>query len=314
MEVTEVTQAATLTPWLHTLISGAMLLFGALLGSFALTAGMRYAKGEGFVLGRSHCDACKKTLRFRDLVPVLGYFALQGKCHHCKAPISILYPVFEFCSGLFFLFAFLSLGLSPTLLGIALVFVPLVLLAVHDLEREIIPDVILLPLMAAVFCYKWLFLGTSPLSMALAGLGAALFFYGLRWYGKRVKSRIVLGLGDVKLGILLGFFTLDNVFLVSALGSFIAGIYAIGLVRYREREGLTEKDKEKASAEEASLEETTADPCNTSPLQQLRKEQEEQERVREKEEARQRREALWENLEIPLAPWLILALIPFVFY
>lgn len=295
------------TPWLHTLISGAMLLFGALLGSFALTAGMRYAKGEGFVLGRSHCDVCKKTLRLRDLVPVLGYFALQGKCHHCKEPISLLYPVFEFCSGLFFLFAYLSLGLSPTLLGIALVFVPLVLLAVHDLEREIIPDVILLPFMAAVFCYKWLILETNPLFMALAGLGAALFFYGLRWYGKRVKSRIVLGLGDVKLGILLGFFTLDNVFLVSALGSFIAGIYAIGLVRYRERkgEGLTEKDKEEASVEEA-----TADPCNTSPLQQLRKEQEKQEKAL----ARERREALWENLEIPLAPWLILALIPFVFY
>ena len=311
MEVTEVTQAAvlspSLTPWLHTLISGAMLLFGALLGSFALTAGMRYAKGEDFVLGRSHCDACKKTLRFRDLVPVIGYFALQGKCHHCKAPISLLYPIFEFCSGLFFLFAYLSLGLSPTLLGIALVFVPLVLLAVHDLEREIIPDVILLPLMVAVFCYKWLIFGTNPLFMALAGLGAALFFYGLRWYGQRVKSRIVLGLGDVKLGILLGFFTLDNVFLVSALGSFIAGIYAIGLVRYRERkgEGLTEKDKEEASVEEA-----TQDPCNTSPLQQLRKEQEKQEKAL----ARERREALWENLEIPLAPWLILALIPFVFY
>lgn len=295
------------TPWLHTLLCAAMLFFGALLGSFALTAGMRYAKGEGFVLGRSHCDACKKILRLRDLVPVLGYFALRGRCHFCKAPISLLYPVFEFCSGLFFLFAYLSLGLSPTLLGIALVFVPLVLLAVHDLEREIIPDVILLPLMAAVFCYKWLILETNPLFMALAGLGAALFFYGLRWYGKRVKSRIVLGLGDVKLGILLGFFTLDNVFLVSALGSFIAGIYAIGLVRYRERkgEGLTEKDKEEASVEEA-----TADPCNTSPLQQLRKEQEKQEKAL----ARERREALWENLEIPLAPWLILALIPFVFY
>lgn len=295
------------TPWLHTLLCAAMLFFGAMLGSFALTAGMRYAKGEGFVLGRSHCDACKKTLRFRDLVPVLGFISLRGRCHFCKAPISLLYPVFEFCSGLFFLFAYLSLGLSPTLLGIALVFVPLVLLAVHDLEREIIPDVILLPLMAAVFCYKWLILGTNPLFMALAGLGAALFFYGLRWYGKRVKSRIVLGLGDVKLGILLGFFTLDNVFLVSALGSFIAGIYAIGLVRYRERkgEGLTEKDKEEASVEEA-----TADPCNTSPLQQLRKEQEKQEKAL----ARERREALWENLEIPLAPWLILALIPFVFY
>lgn len=307
MEVMEVTQAATLTPWLHTLISGAMLLFGALLGSFALTAGMRYAKGEGFVLGRSHCDACKKTLRLRDLVPVLGFISLRGRCHFCKAPISLPYPIFEFCSGLFFLFAYLSLGLSPTLLGIALVFVPLVLLAVHDLEREIIPDVILLPLMAAVFCYKWLILGTNPLFMALAGLGAALFFYGLRWYGKRVKSRIVLGLGDVKLGILLGFFTLDNVFLVSALGSFIAGIYAIGLVRYREREGMTKK-------EDTRVEEATIDPCNASPLQQLRKEQEEQERVREKEEARQRREALWENLEIPLAPWLIMALIPFVFY
>lgn len=295
------------TPWLHTLLCAAMLFFGAMLGSFALTAGKRYAKGEGFVLGRSRCDACKKTLRLRDLVPVLGFISLRGRCHFCKAPISLLYPIFEFCSGLFFLFAYLSLGLSPTLLGIALVFVPLVLLAVHDLEREIIPDVILLPLMAAVFCYKWLILGTNPLFMALAGLGAALFFYGLRWYGKRVKSRIVLGLGDVKLGILLGFFTLDNVFLVSALGSFIAGIYAIGLVRYRERkgEGLTEKDKEEASVEEA-----TADPCNTSPLQQLRKEQEEQEKAL----ARERREALWENLEIPLAPWLILALIPFVFY
>lgn len=295
------------TPWLHTLLCAAMLFFGAMLGSFALTAGKRYAKGEGFVLGRSHCDVCKKTLRLRDLVPVLGFISLRGRCHFCKAPISLLYPIFEFCSGLFFLFAYLSLGLSPTLLGIALVFVPLVLLAVHDLEREIIPDVILLPLMAAVFCYKWLILGTNPLFMALAGLGAALFFYGLRWYGKRVKSRIVLGLGDVKLGILLGFFTLDNVFLVSALGSFIAGIYAIGLVRYRERkgEGLTEKDKEEASVEEA-----TADPCNTSPLQQLRKEQEEQEKAL----ARGRREALWENLEIPLAPWLILALIPFVFY
>ena len=305
-----------LTPWLHTLCAMAALLFGALLGSFALTAGRRYAKGEGFVLGRSHCDACQKPLRFQDLVPVLGYLALKGRCHFCKAQIPLLYPVFEFGSGLFFLFAYLSLGLSPTLLGVALVFTPLVMLAVHDFEKEIIPDALLLPLMIAVFLYKWLLLGTSPLAMGLSGLGAALFFLGLRWYGKRVKSRIVLGLGDVKLGILLGFFALENVFLVSALGSFLAGIYALARMRYEEKRAeRSEGHKEETGStslahREQEGEEAHGQSGNVSPLQKIHMEREEQEKMR----ARERREAFFRDLEIPLAPWLILALVPFVFY
>ncbi len=293
-------------PSLHMLTACAMALFGALWGSFALTAARRYAQGQGFVFGRSRCDVCHKTLRLRDLVPFFGYLALRGRCHFCGAPISLLYPVFELGTGLFFLFAYLSLGLSATLFGIALVFVPLCLLAVHDLERETIPDAVLVPMLSAVFVYKWLAMGTSPLAMLLAGLGAALFFLGLRWYGKRVKSRIVLGLGDVKLGVLLGFFTLENVFLVSALGSSLAGIYALAHVRLEERRLLAGKAEESGEAGSEAGDETTVSPLRARAL----KEREE----RLKNEARQIREDLWKNLEIPLAPWLILAMVPFVFY
>ena len=60
---------------------------GAVVGSFAATAGLRWARGEQSVAGRSHCDACAAPLGFGATVPIFSYVRLGGVCAGCRAPI-----------------------------------------------------------------------------------------------------------------------------------------------------------------------------------------------------------------------------------
>ena len=162
--------------------------------------------------GRSMCPTCSHTLAAKDLVPVLSWVSLRGKCRYCKVSISWQYPLVELLtSGLFMLsYATWPYSLVGVLDQFALVvwFVVLVFfiaLAVYDIRWYLLPDRLVAPLtgVAMLFailraCAEW---DIVPLGYAV--LGAVLFF-GFFWLLYQISDGKWIGGGDVKIALALG--------------------------------------------------------------------------------------------------------------
>lgn len=83
------------------MISFFLFVLGAALGSFLNVVASRFVSGEEFVAGRSYCPHCKETLRWFELIPVISFVLLWGRCARCRAPISPRYPLVEIIMGLY---------------------------------------------------------------------------------------------------------------------------------------------------------------------------------------------------------------------
>lgn len=206
-------------------------LTGACFGS--LTAAMAWRLPRGItVWGRSTCPSCGHVLGPLDLVPLLSWLALRGRCRHCHGPVSAAYPLMEGAVALFWTLCALLLpdpvsALTLSLLGTALLFLALV-----DAQWRYLPDagVLLVALLA-------LMPGRMDLIDSLSGgLTFGLLALGVRWLVGRRLGREALGLGDVKLmaaaGLWLGPFGLPPFLVMSGL----TGIVHVLLLRVRRQE------------------------------------------------------------------------------
>jgi leader peptidase (prepilin peptidase) / N-methyltransferase len=79
-----------------------IILAGLAVGSFLNVCIDRLPAGQSPLSPRSHCDACSTPLASRDLIPVLSYLLLRGRCRHCSAAISMRVPLVEAATGLLF--------------------------------------------------------------------------------------------------------------------------------------------------------------------------------------------------------------------
>jgi len=202
-------------------------LGGLILGSFLNTLALGLAGGASPWRARSACPACGHRLAWFELVPLVSHALLGGRCRYCRARLSLLYPLGEALTALTALACFWRFG--PTLEAwIALAFcLVLLVCALVDIKSMLVPDSLALPALA-------LALGLSPwlpgpgLWQALAG---ALFIGGGMWgvalLFRSWRGLEGLGLGDVKLGALMG------AFLGPAGGGLALGLgAAAGLVFY----------------------------------------------------------------------------------
>ena len=115
-------------------------LLGTILGSFYNVVGYRLCKNESIIKPGSHCPKCNHKLSFLELIPVLSYIFLKGRCKVCKEKISLFYPLIELFTGLLFATCFYSFGFSYDLIiGLALVSL-LSIVIVSDVNFYIIPD------------------------------------------------------------------------------------------------------------------------------------------------------------------------------
>ena len=127
------------------LFEGTSFVLGLVVGSFANVCIHRLPLGRSIVSPPSRCPACGSLIAPRDNVPVLGWLWLRGRCRSCSAPISMRYPAVELLNGLLYLGLALLFGPSgATLLKMALS-TSLLVLALIDLEHQILPDAITLP-------------------------------------------------------------------------------------------------------------------------------------------------------------------------
>ena len=179
----------------------------------------------------SSCPHCGHGIRAWENIPLLSYLLLRGRCSNCKATIGIRYPVVELLTGLLSLFVVLHFGATPTAVVALILVWTLIALTVIDLDEQLLPDQLTLPLL-------WLGLlvniGGMFTDLTSAVIGAAAGYLSL-WFVFQVfrllTGREGMGYGDFKLiavfGAFLGWQMLP---LVVLLSSFIGAIVGVGMI------------------------------------------------------------------------------------
>jgi len=205
---------------------------GLVFGSFFNVVGIRVPIKET-LLGRSHCPNCNKQLGAIELIPIIGYLVLKGKCKECKYPISIKYPIIELITGILFLLSFVILRDNMIEYVLIVIFISLlIIVTVSDLYYKVVPNSILLVFLPVILVLRLL----SPIEMWYDGLlGGILgfgFMYLIALYGKKRFKKEALGGGDIKLyliiGIVLGY---QTVFLSMLFASLIALVYSLFFIK-----------------------------------------------------------------------------------
>jgi len=196
-----------------------LALLGACWGSFAATLSDRWPQGRSIVHPGSHCEACKRTLTVRDLIPVLSYVAARGRCRQCKVQISRRYPLIEIASASIGLVSGLLLP-APDSLWVAVMGWQLLLLAILDAEHFWLPDPLVLLLAASGLGVAALGGPERLIPSALGALAGFAALFAIAYLYKRVRGRTGMGGGDPKLfgaiGAWVGWQALPVILLIGA--------------------------------------------------------------------------------------------------
>jgi len=195
-----------------------LFFLGLFVGSFLNCVIYRLEKKKSFLSGKSSCPKCKKQLKWFDLIPVLSFILLKGKCRYCKKKISLQYPLVELGTGFVFLFAGIYTNTYIYIFYLLIASCFLICIFVYDLKHFLIPDKLIYPLIVLSFLFMLLNY-ESFLNFFLSGILSALFFFSL-WFFSKGKW---MGFGDVKLALFMGFFLGSPKIVVALFSSFLFG-------------------------------------------------------------------------------------------
>ncbi len=182
-----------------------LFIFGAVFGSFLNVVIYRVPNRMSLIAPRSHCFSCKVPINLRDNIPILGYMILKGKCRHCKEPFSKRYPIIEFLTAILTCVLFYNYGLSKHFVLYTIVTYFLIAITFIDLDHMIIPNgFIILGMVCIPLIYynDILFQDWDDGAMGALIFGGFLFLIGV--IGEFILRKESIGLGDVKLGLVLG--------------------------------------------------------------------------------------------------------------
>ena len=197
---------------------------GLFMGSFYTVIGLRCPKHENFISNRSYCDECKHTLSFLDMVPVISFVLLHGKCRYCKKKIDPLSTYMELFTGILFALSYAIFGFSYELL-IALGIVSMLsIISVSDISYYIIPDEVLVFFTAYFLIILTLSNGVmATLISLLSGFIMFCIMYTIMLLGNFLFKKESLGGGDIKLMFVIGLVLspLPSLFVIF-IGSLIA--------------------------------------------------------------------------------------------
>lgn len=203
-----------------------VFILGTIIGSFINVVIYRVPRGNSVVYPPSACGACAAQLNWRDLIPVLSYIILRGRCRSCGSSISWQYPLVELIGGLGLLALYYRFGLGFEGLAAAVLFFLLLAVIFIDLDFLIIPNrIVLIGLLLGV-----------PLTLAqstqvfVSGLLGLLVGGGLLLL-TAVVSRGGMGGGDIKLATVIGLYVgWPQILLVLFLSFLLGSIVGLALV------------------------------------------------------------------------------------
>ncbi len=211
-------------PGLSWIVSVLLFLLGASIGSFLNVIIYRFPRAKSLVFPPSHCLSCGARLTFVDLIPVLSYLLLRGRCRHCGKRFSIRYMLVEAAAGLLAVGCAHLFGLTAYALGVFIAACALIVIFFIDLDHMIIPDQ-LTGIVAAVGLvfdgYRLAVFGREQtiafseqigsqhysvyLPRSIVGLVmAGGVFLLIAWVSQAVFKKPAMGMGDVKLAAAMG--------------------------------------------------------------------------------------------------------------
>ena len=230
------------------LLTAFVASLGAIIGSFLNVVIHRVPREESIAFPASHCPSCGTAIRPYDNIPVVSWAVLRGRCRSCRAPISARYPGVELLTGALFALTYLLHSGLTLSLPFDLAFVAaIVALVFIDAEHMILPNVITYPGFALALVARAVVPnlygvasygdGQAPawlLSLGGAVLGAAVgggFLWLVGWLWERFRGVEAMGLGDVKMMLMVGAYlgwplTLLTIF-VGVLSGSVAGVAAM---------------------------------------------------------------------------------------
>lgn len=223
-------------------------LFGIVIGSFLNVCISRIPEGLSIVSPGSRCPRCEAPIKPYDNIPVLGWLLLRGKCRNCRLPISPMYPMVEFLTGVLFALTYHTFGISLAAFKFLVFGCLVIILIVTDLRVRLLPDAV-----------NWFGFGLAlafatrippdggrdirvlahPVHPMLVGvlealLGAAFgsfVLWGAAALYKLVRKREGMGMGDVKMMAMVGaFLGVRSAFLTILLGTLLGSVIGLATV------------------------------------------------------------------------------------
>ena len=217
----------------------AFALLGVAIGSFLNVCIDRLPAHESLLFPASRCAACQKRLSVKELIPVLSYLWLRGRCRHCQAAIPRRILWVEVSSGALFAFLYWYYGLSAELAIVTFYFCLLLVILVVDLEHHLILNKIVYPgaviaLIISIFSAELEVVPGIASAAGGGGIGLAIFLLIF------VVSRGGMGWGDVKMaalmGIMLGFpMVFVALFLAVVSGGLVAWVLVLIKIKSRKQ-------------------------------------------------------------------------------
>lgn len=226
---------------------------GAAIGSFLNVIIDRLPNNQSLIKPPSHCSECNNRLSAKDLIPIISYIWLKGRCRYCEAHIPLRILLVELITSLLFILIFWRFGITPQLPVIIIYTCVFIVITVIDLEQGIIPNSITYPFMIiAILVMTFLGSGINNgiLSIDYFGwrqtlpflanlfdslIGGILAFVFLLLIV--IISRGGMGIGDVKLAAIIGFMTAFPMMIIALFLAIISGgiVAAVLLITRRKQ-------------------------------------------------------------------------------
>ncbi len=203
---------------------------GLVAGSFLGVVAHRLPRKLSIIKPASFCPDCKRKIPFYDNIPLLSFIILKGRCRYCKNKIPVTSLLIEIITGILFLANYIFFGLTvKTLAGIILCSI-LIVISFIDIDFRIIPNVIVLPFALVGLAINIISDSTNWWMPLAYSAGAFLFMLVIHLiYPKG------MGMGDVKLSLMIGAFLIKDVIAALFLGFLAGSIYGLSLIIIKRR-------------------------------------------------------------------------------
>lgn len=215
-----------------------ILLLGLVIGSFLNVCIFRIPREESIAFPGSHCMKCGYELKWYDLVPVVSYIILHGKCRKCGDKISLQYPIIEIANGLMYIALYYKYGLSLDCIKYMILCSLMIVIGVIDFKTKYvyIQTTIFGVTAGIIFIIcDWVINKSLPLDNILGGLLGFVFIWLI------VVITRGMGEGDIEISLVGGLFlglkgTIFMLFSAIILGGIVSGIILLLKLKDRKAE------------------------------------------------------------------------------
>ena len=194
-------------------LAAVAVLPGLAVGSFLNVVAARLPERRSIVFPRSACGSCATQITWYDNVPLVSYLVLRGRCRRCEARISLVYPAVELTTAVLLAGCLLAFGISLHAAAAAVFCAALVVVTATDISHRIVPNVVVLPAAAVVLALMTVAEPGPQWAIAATAASGFLFAAALAYPSG-------MGMGDVKLALLMG----------AALGRTVSVALLLGMI------------------------------------------------------------------------------------